>query len=807
MKILRRFSDEYHGPQGLLVLAHILVSGFDTFQNAPFEVAEEHSKALHWLAQGKIESDRKLTALEISIISDSKNLLSIRPCQRVIDAIYQGTIVYTPTAFFEFLPDNYKYKSIGLYNPHEAPLLDQYRLVVPRNRYYLEIWHFIILLALYISQMQMRDAGNFTFFEVFFCVYTFGWLLDQSATILEHGWQVYTQNLWTYLDVSFGATFLVYFILRLIGHHTNDVQTTEIAFDVLAMGAPFLVPRLAFNILSENMLFVSLRAMMSNFIILTLLAVWSFAGFLLASSWVSRGSHSPWTIAKWMLWLWFGLDATGIEASPQFHWLLGPVLMISFAFLGNTLFLTILVSMLSNTFATLAANTEAEIQYRRTVITFEGVKSDALFSYPPPFNILALVILLPFKFILTPRYFHKVIVYSVRIINCPILLLSSLYERRKVWALQLPGWWQNLTQQCHLDNLGLAVHGDLHTVFEKAPPRSIYGSVDLGPLNDQHHLQVPGINDHLSEVLRKDSMNIFCSGNRKESVGPYHEVTEQLHELFQEHGGGKENQERFAHIESSIGRMESVFSLFCDRLDSIDASAQPISRQGSTVVNILARRVSNDYGLRRNSRAFHFDEKKSRRGSQAFDVEKEDDPTRVLRRRSSIYDLGNGKLSDEGRRGSDALALNDDFGPADSLRRRSEIYGLDDLELPNNIRRSSKGFDLVDNASFPNLSQRHSEGYVPDDNDASTITIKRHKNRSAGADDEENSIRAGRRRRSSSRRENDGMTVDDHDLDDITAKFRRGSQAFGLSHRRDRESLACDKDEDVCPIDRRGMQH
>ena len=54
--------------------------------------------------------------------------------------------------------------------------------------------------------------------------------------------------------------------------------------------------------------------------------------------------------------------------------------MVSFAFLGNTLFLTILVSMLSNTFASIVKNATAEIAFRRTVLTFEGVKSDAIFG-------------------------------------------------------------------------------------------------------------------------------------------------------------------------------------------------------------------------------------------------------------------------------------------------------------------------------------------------------------------------------------------------------------------------------------------
>jgi uncharacterized metal-binding protein len=86
-----------------------------------------------------------------------------------------------------------------------------------------------------------------------------------------------------------------------------------------------------------------------------------------------------------MLWVWFGLDGTGIQRSIDFHWLLGPILMVTFAFLGNTLFLTILVSMLSTTFSTIVSNATAEIQFRRSVLTLEGVKSDAIVGFPVGF--------------------------------------------------------------------------------------------------------------------------------------------------------------------------------------------------------------------------------------------------------------------------------------------------------------------------------------------------------------------------------------------------------------------------------------
>ena len=147
--------------------------------------------------------------------------------------------------------------------------------------------------------------------------------------------------------------------------------------------------------------------------------------------------------------------------------------MIAFAFLGNTLFLTVLVSMLSTTFAKIVENATAEIHFRRAVLTFEGVKSDAIFSYRPPLNILALVVLLPLKFILSPRWFHKVNVGAARLFNAPLLLAIGLYERHQLW--QAP---KNKSYSSYKRSLlpwafsGFSPHGDIQAVFDIEPPKN-----------------------------------------------------------------------------------------------------------------------------------------------------------------------------------------------------------------------------------------------------------------------------------------------------------------------------------------------
>lgn len=489
--VLRRFDEDHEGRQGLLLIANVLVAGFEPFQNAPPEVERTKKNALHWAITSHFvrpDRERMLTALEVAIVTESKGFLSSTSCQKIVDAVYRGRITYNPTSFIDILPDRYKSRGISLYDPRKAPLLNQYRLIVPRTRNIIEACQFVVLLLLYILTLanKARAIGpshlRFTVAELVFAAYGVGWCLDELASITEHGWTVHTENLWSFLDITFVLIFSTYFGIRMHGLAINDGSVSKLALDVLSLGAPVLLPRLAFCLMPENMLFIALRAMMADFTFLTVLAGWCFGGFLLAMHWLSEAQdgytkHSSLTIAKWMLWIWFGLDGTGVQRSAEMHWLLGPTLMITFAFLGNTLFLTILVAMLSNTYTNLATNATAEIQFRRAVLTFEGVKSDAIFAYRPPFNVLALIFLIPLKIMTNDRWFHKINVTAVRVLNAPLLLLISLYERRYLWKrsryFSPPRKHTWLTLWEHF-----GAHGDLQAVFDSDPPQSVLDDIE-----------------------------------------------------------------------------------------------------------------------------------------------------------------------------------------------------------------------------------------------------------------------------------------------------------------------------------------
>ncbi|KAG8410853.1 hypothetical protein J3458_016610 [Metarhizium acridum] len=460
-RVIRRFHEDNPGNEGLLLLAQILVEGFDPFDGAPYEV-EREGRYLQWPIQRRGGHERKLTALELAILSESKAFISSAACQRLVEAVHVGKVVYTPLSFMDILPDHYKHPP--------DPALRPARVAYPQPP----------------APHRAADPRP-----------------HRNGAV--HGPR--PASLWSFLDVTFVAIYGAYVLGRvydvLAGRLPNGY-----GLHMLCVAAPILLTRIAFNVMPHNIVFISLHAMMKDFTLLTFLAVWCFLGFLLALLWLydadradqtSATAPPPWpTVGKWLLWIWFGLDGTGIAESVRFNMVLGPALMIAFAFLGNTLFLTILVAILTNTFSHIVANEAAEIRFRRTVLTFEGVKSDSLFAYPPPFNMLAVLAVLPLKFLVSPRFFHTINVALIRVLNGPLLVAISIFERRRLWAAE-----NKRRRPAGLFRwrfTGFSPHGDIQAVFTAPLPDDVSTRIHLlDPVDD-----VPVLEDDVMSTLSGD---------------------------------------------------------------------------------------------------------------------------------------------------------------------------------------------------------------------------------------------------------------------------------------------------------------
>nr|ODO03889.1 hypothetical protein L204_00230 [Cryptococcus depauperatus CBS 7855] len=549
-----------------LPLATVLLTPWALFQGAAEEVIERASE----------EGDGDLlkqtgTALEMAIISSSKRFIRSPSCQKVIEGIWSGRIIYSALNAHALIADNYKTKPIQMYNPHKAPLLDHYRLKVPFYRSMLEYFNFLMLFILYVVAIEGLSMDKINGREWAFIVYALAFSLDKLATIREHGLKgksflsltienlmddtVFSSSLVNGFDLVFMLIYAVYLGARIYGVQYHDQYSMELGADWLAIGAVLMFPRLAFVTLANNLMVLSIRSMLTEFFFLMGVGVFCFLGFVYALFTLGQGKFQLSQIAWWLLEVYFGLDASGFEHAHYFHRFLGPLLMVSYALLSNTLLLTVLVAILGNTFATINADAAAEasilnlpfelrlISRQSGYVRFQAKSlpdsqhcPDAVFSYQLPFNVVAVVIMWPMRYILNPRWFHKVNVFMIRVTSFHTLLLIAFYERQKYndqslleqlndfaerYVGSLP---RRLKSAAGFDNF--ASRSDLETVFEiEREVGSFYAGWDDDV--DDSEIQLPPTFDPSPHTEEGDEMSDSGADNYDANTTHEHEVFSQ----------------------------------------------------------------------------------------------------------------------------------------------------------------------------------------------------------------------------------------------------------------------------------------
>ncbi|ORX39957.1 hypothetical protein BD324DRAFT_615672 [Kockovaella imperatae] len=489
-----------------------LVMAFSAFDGAPSEVIKS-------LGDEKVELEHvKTSALELAIVSKAKHFLSQSLIQHLMNEIYHGNLVYSPHNSSKLIDDSYvsernrdrrsqsasrsprfgpsasptrpghtpitdqasgpvleELAEVYIYDPHRAGWLDHHRLRVPKWRKWLEVLEFAILLALFVTTLAFKRLDRPNVVEIVNFVYTLGFMLDEFAASKEHGWTVYLANAWNAFDMTYIAIFVMYLALRIFALVSHSPQSSELAFDILAIGACVLFPRLMFFLIKDNVVILALKAMIARFIGFMALVIVAFSGICFCLWTLGRGTWTVKQITWLMLQIWFGSSYLGFSASESFHPLFGPIILISYAALCNTLLITILISILSNQFAEINANAQEEHLYQRVVKTVEGVKSDFVFSYLPPINLVAFVLLAPLSRICKPRTLHRINVFAIRCTSFPILMAISGYER---WSyrskrIHLYGGIDHSHSPGFLDTfLGPSSEAQLLSVFECLPPKS-----------------------------------------------------------------------------------------------------------------------------------------------------------------------------------------------------------------------------------------------------------------------------------------------------------------------------------------------
>ncbi|KAJ8586944.1 hypothetical protein M405DRAFT_822499 [Rhizopogon salebrosus TDB-379] len=416
-----------HFASSKIQLAAVLTTLWNPLAGAPADVIEEVKDAIG----GDDEyDDNPQCAIEMAIATKAKTFLASPLVQSVVNDMYNGRIIVSIVSNRSMVADNYKQRATAMYDPRTAPILDHYRLRVPRYSVILHFVNIALLLMIFVACLWTQDVSRVTFWESLFLIFAVAFTLQEYTASKEYGWTIYLANIWNVFDTSFVLIFLGYLVLRVKGLWDNDAKVSKFAFDLLACGCCVLVPRLAFYAISSNVIILALRAMIAEFVFFIGIAAVCFSGILLTLYTLASDKWTLRSIAWLMVQIWFGNTYLSFGQATSFHPVFGPILMTCYAALSGTLLLTILICILSNTAARIDANATQEFLFQWTIATIEGVKSDALFSYQPPFNILAFIILKPASYFLSPRSLHSANVFLIKLTSFPALIAIAVYERQ-----------------------------------------------------------------------------------------------------------------------------------------------------------------------------------------------------------------------------------------------------------------------------------------------------------------------------------------------------------------------------------------
>jgi hypothetical protein len=398
----------------------------------------------------------RISCYEVALRAQAKRFLAHPTVVQQLEAIWAGTIVFHAAAdsMHRKLPSIRPQPSYGtidtnkaasydaammrravtIYNPRDASLLKLSRLRVPRYRNILSTLSFAVLLGLFLAVLIQRSV-DITNLEVFFWLWAGGYMLDEIVGFNEQGFSLYIASFWNTFDLGILFLLFVHLCMRIYGIVMPDVRKHTIAnmaYDVLAADAILLFPRL-FSVLDHykyfSQLLIAFRMMAQDLAAIFVLILISCSGFFVALTLAFGDDNldTPGNVAYALLQILMGFTPAAWDRWTSYN-TLGKIILTLFLFIAHFLIVVILITVLTNSFMAIVQNANEEHQFVFAVNTIASVKSDALFSYVAPTNLLQWL-LTPLRYFIPFRQYVKVNRTIIKFTHFPILFSIYLYER------------------------------------------------------------------------------------------------------------------------------------------------------------------------------------------------------------------------------------------------------------------------------------------------------------------------------------------------------------------------------------------
>ncbi|KAL7942688.1 hypothetical protein V8C42DRAFT_331648 [Trichoderma barbatum] len=368
-----------------------------------------------------------LNALEIAAIANAKRFLSQHVVQKIISGIWNGDIVFWDSMSI------HSSKHPHFYNPFTS---DPYsRLRVPKYLKCWEVLFFSVFMCLYYSVLIVRDESRLTNPEIALFFWIAAFFYDELSEWIDAGAIFYATDIWNLFDMIMILIGTIFAVLRIIGIMRQDLRLNDLAFDVLALEALFMIPRIC-SILSLSpywgTLIPCLKEMGKDFIKFMVLVIVVYLGFLTTFSLVGRDMFSLGKMTGILTKIFYGSSYVGFEVMDQIDPIFGPPLMIIFITLSSFLLMGSLTGMLSNSFSRVITHAKEEYLYVYSVYVLEASTSNRLTHFYPPFNLLSLVLFRPWRYIFPRSHKYRAgRIWLLKVTHAPIVAVIKFYEYLK----------------------------------------------------------------------------------------------------------------------------------------------------------------------------------------------------------------------------------------------------------------------------------------------------------------------------------------------------------------------------------------
>ncbi|KAG6104826.1 hypothetical protein E4U31_001728 [Claviceps sp. LM219 group G6] len=320
-------------------------------------------------------------------------------------------------------------RTVMLYDPRQASMFKLSRLRVPRYRSFLSTLSLAVLIGLFLAVLSQRSV-HITGLELVFWFWSAGFMLDELVGFNEQGFALYIMSFWNIFDLGILVLLIAYYCMRAYGVFLLDPhQWNSMAYDVLAANAILLLPRI-FSVLDHyqyfSQLLIAFRLMAVDLAAVFVLMLIMCSGFFVFFT-SSQEASDAGEVAYKIFQILMGFTPAAWDVWPSYNWL-ARILMMVFLIICHFLVVTILITVLTNSFMAIASNATEEHQFVFAINTISMVKNDALFSYVAPSNIFAWL-LMPLRYCMPLKHFVWLNRTIIKVTHFPVLFIIYLYER------------------------------------------------------------------------------------------------------------------------------------------------------------------------------------------------------------------------------------------------------------------------------------------------------------------------------------------------------------------------------------------